>query len=100
MNDKSVKFSEPVTNRYVLALTIFSIVVLLHAAVLYSMGAWLWGREHYQFFPIVLLGSATFAWFRLRDTEWTITPGLSIRVMLYGLASATLFGFGILAKSR
>lgn len=28
------------------------------------MGDWLWGRKHYQFFPLVLLAAGGLAWFR------------------------------------
>ena len=64
------------------------------------MGRWLWSREHYQFFPIVLLGGAVFAWLRLVDAKWPETPRITFRVIFYGLCSAALFSISVLTKSH
>lgn len=76
------------------------IVLVLHSAVLWGMGKWLWGREHYQFFPIVLIGSACLAWLRLEDAVWPSHPAFSVRVAIYGLISAALFALGAIADSN
>lgn len=75
-------------------------VILLHSVVLAGMGQWLWGREHYQFFPIVLLGSGALAWYRLQEAAWPTSPILSIRVILYASLSAIIFAVGALAGSN
>lgn len=75
-------------------------VVALHSVVLWGMGQWLWGREHYQFFPIVLIGSAFLAWLRLQDAVWPSHPVFSVRVAIYGTISVVLFALGAVADSH
>ncbi len=35
----------------------------------------LWGRPHYQFFPLALIGAAFLAWTRLKDVRRPLVPG-------------------------
>ena len=74
-------------------------VIVLHAMFLWSMGHWLWSREHYQFFPIVLLGSSIFAWYRLQDAKWPEAPSLSLRIIAYSAGAFLLFALASYAKS-
>ena len=75
-------------------------LIIMHAAFLYSMADWLWSREHYQFFPLILIGSATLAWFRLQAAKWDHTPQLTIRVGLFGTISVMLFVAASLMNSN
>ena len=54
--------------------------ILLHAVFLGEMGVWLWGREHYPYFPMVLLASASLAWFRLSGIAWDASRRVSLRI--------------------
>jgi exosortase len=51
-----------------------AVVVLAHLPLLVQHGRQLWLRPHYQFFPLVLLGSLVLAFLRLRDGE-RLAPG-------------------------
>lgn len=66
--------------------------MLAHAGYLLATVQKLWSREHYQFFPIVVIGVAVLAWLRLQDFVSTHNPGLSLRVVFYGTVSCLLFG--------
>jgi len=59
------------------------------AIFLIRLASWLWGREHYQFFPLVLIAASILAWFRYDGVKWTEKYGLSFRVM--SLTVAALF---------
>ena len=67
------------------------VVIVLHATFLYGMGDWLWERDHYQHFPLIILGGIGLAWYRLRGQEWPGRCFLSIRVIAYAGISALLF---------
>lgn len=49
----------------------------------------LWGRPHYQFFPLALIGTAFLAWTRLKDVPRPFVPG-DRRVTLLLLATSFL----------
>ena len=84
--------------------------LVLHAVFLGGLGFWLWSREHYQFFPLVLIGSLALGWYRLSNqlspVEWGGSAKLSLRVLGLGIlaslcfAVAAVFGsnwFGVIA---
>lgn len=49
-------------------------LALAHLPLLIAHGFVLWGRPHYQFFPIVLIGAGVLAWPVLRKTTHTVMP--------------------------
>ena len=68
------------------------VITLLHGVFLYGLCIWLWGREHYQFFPLVMGASGCLAWHRLRGHNWGAhPPTLTIRTIALGILSLGLF---------
>ena len=57
----------------------------------------LWGRPHYQFFPLALIGAAFLAWTRLKEVPRLFVPGraswtaLLLAASFFFLAAATLY---------
>lgn len=82
------------------AVVVLASVVLLHLVFLWNMSTWLWNREHYQFFPLILMGSAGLAAFRLQGATWPTRPVFSVRVALYVLASVASFLLAVIADSH
>ncbi len=80
-----------VSNNHRQAAIFASATVLFHVAFLCGMASWLWSREHYQFFPIVLIASGIFAWFRLEDAEWNHRPQLTLRIIFLSVICLLLF---------
>ena len=74
--------------------------VLLHAGFFCGLAVWLWSRAHYQFFPLVLCGSAALAWYRLQDAKWDHTPCLTLRVAGLGTGAFVLFAIAALFQSN
>ena len=74
--------------------------LLLHAGFFCGLAIWLWSRDHYQFFPLVLGASAALAWYRLRDANWDHTPCLTLRVAGLGTAAFILFVVAALFHSN
>ncbi len=65
------RFEEPATKiglRWSL-LMILAATCLAYLPILIVHGQWLWNRPHYQFFPLVLLGSAVLGYSRLRAID-------------------------------
>ena len=79
---------------------ILAVVVAAHGAFLISMAVWLWSRDHYQFFPLVLMGSALLAWLRLADAKWNHAPLLTIRVIALGMLSVAVFALAVWLNSN
>ena len=79
---------------------ILAAVVAAHGAFLISMAVWLWSRDHYQFFPLVLMGSALLAWLRLADAKWNHAPVLTIRVIALGMLSVAVFALAVWLNSN
>lgn len=78
-----------------------AIVFLLHAIFLWSMGQWLWSRDHYQFFPMILIGSLALAWYRLQDAKWPERGSqLTLRVAFYAATSVAVYGLATLTDSN
>lgn len=67
------------------------VVCAVHAQFLGSWALWMWGRDHYQYFPLILGGFAWFVWQRLPLIRWPSGPAFSIRVAGYMLVSCGLF---------
>ena len=65
--------------------------LLLHAVFLGGLGFWLWSRQHYQFFPLVLVASSVLAWFRLQAAEWNASPKVSLRIAGLGFVATLCF---------
>src|ERR1017187_193574 len=57
----------------------------------------LWGRPHYQFFPLALIGAAFLAWTRLKEVPRPFVPGraswtaLLLAASFFFLVAATLY---------
>ena len=57
----------------------------------------LWGRAHYQFFPLAMIGAAFMAWTRLKEVPRPFVPGratvtaLLLATSFFLLAAATVF---------
>ena len=75
-------------------------VGLAHSAFLWSMANWLWSRDHYQFFPIVLLGAGILAHQRLQNVSDIRPPTLTLRIILYTVFSCSLFTGAVLLQSN
>jgi len=56
----------------------------------YKLATWLWQREHYQFFPIVLIGAAGLAWYRFQDLSLDHVPRITFRLCIYASAAFCL----------
>lgn len=66
-------------------------VFFLHALFLIGMAKWLWSRDHYQYYPMVLGSSAIFAWYRVRGQTWENCCCLTNRVVVLGTISVLCF---------
>ena len=77
---------------------------LLHAVFLGGLGFWLWSREHYQFFPLVLIGSLALGWYRLNNqlspVEWGSSAKLSLRVLGLGVLASLCFVVAAVVESN
>jgi exosortase len=77
---------------------------LLHAVFLGGLGFWLWSREHYQFFPLVLIGSLALGWYRLNNqlspVEWGNSAKLSLRVLGLGVLASLCFAVAAIFGSN
>ena len=74
--------------------------LLLHAGFFCGLAIWLWSRDHYQFFPLVLCGSVALAWYRLQHAKWDHIPCLTLRVLALGSAAFLLFAIAALFDSN
>lgn len=73
---------------------------LLFAGFFCGLSIWLWSRDHYQFFPLVLCASAGLAWYRLQDAKWDHTPCLTFRILAFAIAAFPLFAAAALFQSN
>ncbi|APZ95918.1 exosortase/archaeosortase family protein [Fuerstiella marisgermanici] len=73
------------------ALLLSAAVILLHSAFLAEVAKRLYSREHYQFFPMVLIAVGMIIWFRLKDYEGEIFGRISIRVFSYTVLATGIF---------
>src|SRR5436309_470282 len=58
-----------------------------YAPLLWLFFANLWGRPHYQFFPLVLGGAGLLAWTRLKDTPRPFERGTATLAVIFFLLS-------------
>lgn len=77
-----------------------AVVCLAHAHFLFSLGRWMWGRAHYQFFPAVLIAAAFLAYKRRDTVQLNDSFRLGIRTGLIALTSVLLFVVGSLFQSH
>lgn len=82
------------------ALIVLGAVIGLHAVFLWKMTHWLWDRDHYQFFPLVILGSIGLAAFRLSDAKWPSAAVFSPRVACYCFVALGLMLLACIADSH
>lgn len=80
--------------------TMSIVVVVLHAVFLGGLAMWLWSREHYQFFPLVLIASAVMCWYRLQDAVWSHSPRMTLRVLGFGLLGLVSFALAAMFDSN
>ncbi len=66
-------------------------MALLHSRFLWEWGSWMWQRDHYQFYPLIVLGFVGLIWQRMPEVRWPASPLFSVRVAIYLFASASLF---------
>jgi exosortase len=67
------------------------VILLIHAPFLIGWGKWMSGREHYQFFPLILVGFVSLVWHKIRLLQWPEGPIFSVRCGIYLLASWVLY---------
>ncbi len=68
---------------------------------LVQMVGWLWSRDHYQFFPLVLLGVGYLCYDRLRSTDIEMNGvSLCLRTVALTTASLALFLLAAVANSH
>lgn len=73
----------------------------IHLPSLYGMCVWLWSKDHYQFFPVVIFGVGYLTWSRVRESTWaTQPPRLSIVTTSLGIAAAALSLLAFYSKSN
>lgn len=85
------------TQPQLLAIAFLAVVIVAHVPLLLLHGQNLWQKPHYQFFPIVLVGSAFLAWTRLDGigrlepgAPWLVYPQVVLVVLM--LAVSTIMG--------
>ena len=66
-------------------------MLLLHLPFIMGWVTWMWGRDHYQFFPIILAGFGWLVWERLPLIKWPTAAAFSVRAGIYLLLSALVF---------
>jgi exosortase len=71
------------------------VMLVLHAPFLLEWGRWMWGREHYQFFPMIIAGFAWLSYQRLPEVNWPTAPAMTVRVGLYSIVSLLMFGIAV-----
>lgn len=82
-----------------LVLSVAILVAAVHSLFLYRMGEWLWGREHYQFFPLVIAGAAYLTWDRRESIQRVSSPKLTPRIGIDLLLSAMAFVLASIGNS-
>ena len=64
--------------------------VCMFAVFFLGLAERLWARDHYQFFPIVLVVALALTWFRLQDVRFAHSPRITIRIVIYAFLAAVL----------
>jgi exosortase len=76
------------------------VILALHTPFLLDWVQWMWGREHYQFFPLIVAGFAWQVFQRIPEIQWPSIPAFSVRVGLYSVSSLLLFGIAVKTNSH
>ncbi len=81
------------------------LLILVAFAILFGrfflgLGAWLWGREHYQYFPLVIAGAGVLAWWRLRGFRNTYTSALTYRTWFLAVVALVTFAIAAVFRSN
>lgn len=66
-------------------------LVVSHLLFVWATAQRLASRDHYQFFPVVLIGVGVLVWFRVGDFKNKHKPKISVRVVAYGILACLLF---------
>lgn len=83
----AVSFRRPV----VWAVVVAAVVLIAHAPLLKNLAIRMWAAEHYQFFPLILLGAGVLAFQRIREDRPPLMPGRFLwRLVLWGIAAFLL----------
>ncbi len=72
-------------------ISLIFLACLWNIGFLWQWASWMWGRDHYQFFPWVIAGTMWLVSQRLPEIQWLTRPVFSVRVALYFLTSLLLF---------
>ncbi len=82
------------------AVTFFAAIVVVCMPFLFGIFRWMWAREHYQFFPLILVGVCWLIYDRWASIQWLEAENFSLRVGLYTFVSATIFVFAVRTNSH
>lgn len=75
------------------------LLLAAHAWFLLQLATRLWSREHYQFFPLILIAAGALAYFRWRECSWNSQPCITIRTGVLSLISVCLFIVAVISGS-
>lgn len=75
-------------------------VLLIHSTLLWRYGHWMWSREHYQYFPLILVAGCWLIWKRLPGVNWPRVQSFSTRHALYFLFSIMLLVLAVFTGSH
>ncbi|GEM_PF-705783 len=76
------------------------LILLVHAPFLISLSSWLWRRDHYQYFPLILIAFGWLVSIRRPGIQWLPEQSFSIRHALYLSVSGLLFIAAVRANSN
>lgn len=75
-------------------------IAVIHGVFLYGLADWLWGRAHYQFFPLVIIGAAALGWTRLSETESPPGGQVTVRIVLLTMLAVLLLTCAVALNSN
>jgi exosortase len=75
-------------------------VLGLCSPFLVDYSRWMWSREHYQFFPLIVMGFLWLLYQRWAELKWLNVPKFSFRVAAYSLVSGLFFYAATVANSH
>lgn len=76
------------------------VLVAAHLPLVLPMFLWMWGRKHYQFFPLVLAGFGILVVRRLKNHRWPPCQVVTVRHALLAVTGILLFLTATVANSR
>ncbi len=80
-------------------LIVAALIIGIHMPLLIVQAKWLWGRAHYQFFPVILVAFVWLLYIRVPLIEFPLRRVFSVRILLCLLGSMVLFSYGIYLNS-